>query len=94
MGLGIDIAAVAAYLAALLALLVVGLILFRLFKVPVRILGKLLVNSAIGGAALFLLNLALSFFGQAMPVNIFNAVFVGILGVPGLVTILILKYIL
>jgi len=92
--LGIDFMAVVAYLSALLILLIVGLVLFRMFKVPVRILGKLLLNSALGGLALFVLNWGLSFFGESVPINIFNAVFVGILGVPGLITVLILNYIL
>lgn len=92
--IGIDLASIAAYLAALLVLLFLGLFLFRLFEVPLRILSKLIFNSLIGGIALFLLSFILGFFNINLAVNVFNAIFVGLLGIPGLITIIILNFIL
>lgn len=94
MGNGIDITAIIAYFIALMILLIVGLILFRVFKVPIKILGKLLINSIIGGLALFLLNFVFGLLGFTIAINVFNAVFVGILGIPGLITLIILQFIL
>jgi inhibitor of the pro-sigma K processing machinery len=93
--LGIEWTEVTAYLIALFVLLFVGLLLFRLFKVPIKILGRLLLNSLLGGGALFLINYVMAlFFNYKVPINIFNAIFVGILGIPGLITIIILNFIL
>ncbi|MCL1803154.1 MAG: pro-sigmaK processing inhibitor BofA family protein [Eubacteriaceae bacterium] len=59
-----------------------------------KLISKLFFSSLIGGFALFGLNWLLSFIGYSIPVNIFNAVFVGFLGVPGLITVIILSFIL
>lgn len=94
MGIGIDISTITAYLAALIVLFLFGLILFRLFKVPLKIVSYLVINSIAGGCILFVLNFVFKLFGFYIPVNVFNAAFVGILGVPGLITLGILRFLL
>ena len=64
----------------------------RLFRKPIRWILKLLLNTAIGFAALFLLN----FFGSAIGITLgldwINALVIGVAGFPGLVLLLLLKY--
>ena len=55
-------------------------LVIRLFRKPIRWILKLLLNTAIGFAALFLLN----FFGSAIGI--------GVTGFPGLVLLLLIKY--
>lgn len=52
---------------------------------------KLLINSALGFVALFLFNAVAQNFGIGIGINILNAAVVGVLGVPGLALLLILK---
>jgi len=69
----------------------VALGVFRLFSTPLRLALKVLFNTLLGFAALFLLNLTSSFTGFSLGLNLFNALVIGILGVPGLVLLVLLK---
>lgn len=77
---------------------VAGIILVIVFgkalKVPFKLAIKLLINGFLGGMVILLINL----FGQNIdfyiPLNIFSALIVGILGLPGVILIIILKYLL
>lgn len=63
----------------------------RLFSTPLRLALKVLVNTLLGFAALFLINLARSVTGFSLGMNLFNALVIGILGVPGLALLVLLK---
>ena len=63
-------------------------LVIRLFRRPIRWILKLLLNTAIGFAALFLLN----FFGITLGLNWINALVIGVAGFPGLVLLLLIKY--
>ena len=71
------------------ALAALGLI--RLFSVPLRLALRLLINTLLGFAALYLLRLAAPLTGLTLGLNPFNALIVGVLGVPGLVLLILLK---
>lgn len=73
----------------LCAFVIVGVV--RLFAAPLRLALKVLLNTLLGFAALFLLNLTSSFTGLSLGLNLFNALVIGILGVPGLVLLILLK---
>ncbi len=75
---------------ALLALFVAVSVL-RLFAAPLRLAVKVLVNTALGFLALFLLGLSESVTGFSLGLNFFNALTVGILGLPGLVLLVLLQ---
>ncbi|MGB3960230.1 MAG: pro-sigmaK processing inhibitor BofA family protein [bacterium] len=66
----------------------------RLFLVPLRILVRLLYNGIIGGLLLWLVNLVGSFFGVMIPINPITALAAGFLGVPGVILLLLLQYLL
>lgn len=81
------------------ALLIVAgvllLILFiKLFSTPLRWALKLLLNALTGFIALFVLNFLGGFIGLSLGVNWFNAIVIGVLGVPGVALLLLLKYLL
>ena len=56
----------------------------RLFAAPLKLAARVLLNTALGFLALFLLGLSAPVTGFSLGLNLFNALTVGILGVPGL----------
>ena len=65
---------------------------FVLFSVvPLKLAAKVLLNTALGFLALFLLGLTEPVTGFSLGLNFFNALTVGILGVPGLVLLVLLQ---
>ena len=73
----------------LCAFVVLGVV--QLFSAPLRLALKVLLNTLLGFAALFLMNLASGLTGLSLGLNLFNALVIGILGVPGLVLLALLK---
>ena len=67
------------------ALCVVGAFLLfaavRLFRGPVKLALRVLVNSALGFGAVWLLNLTAALTGIRLGLNVFNALFIGVLSV-------------
>ena len=57
-------------------------IIGKLFIVPIKIIFKLILNSIIGGFIIFLINFFAQGFGFHIGLNLFTAIFVGILGIP------------
>ena len=80
------------------ALIIIGVLLFllliRLLRKPIKWALKLLFNALIGFAALLLLNCIGASIGLHLNVNWFNAIVTGILGIPGVVLLLLFKYLL
>ena len=72
------------------ALCVVGAFLLfaavRLFRGPVKL--------ALGFGAVWLLNLTAAVTGIRLGLNVFNALFIGVLGVPGFGLLLLLQWVL
>ena len=68
-------------------------ILLRLLKAPIKWLGKLVLHALLGYAALFVFNFVGAWVGISIGVNWINAVVTGVLGVPGVVLLLLIKYI-
>ena len=71
---------------------IAAVFLIRLFRKPIRWILKLLLNTAIGFAALFLLNFFGSAIGITLGLNWINALVIGVAGFPGLVLLLLIKY--
>ena len=71
------------------------ILLFLLGKtllIPLKIVLKMIVNSMLGGILLVVLNAVGSTVGLMIPLNLVNAVTVGILGVPGVIMLLLFCY--
>lgn len=67
---------------------------FTLLKKPIKWALKILLNALIGFVGLFILNFLGSFVGISLGVNWLNAIITGVFGVPGVVLLLLIKYIL
>ena len=68
------------------------ILLFLLGKtllIPLKIVLKMMVNSILGCILLIVLNAAGSAVGLMIPLNLVNAVTVGVLGVPGVIMLLL-----
>jgi len=74
-----------------LTLLFLVVVCLRLFAAPLKLAAKVLLNTALGFLALFLLGLTEPVTDFSLGLNFFNALTVGILGVPGLVLLVLLQ---
>ncbi|HZK26994.1 MAG TPA: pro-sigmaK processing inhibitor BofA family protein [Thermoclostridium sp.] len=79
-----------AWLAGILIVLIFG----KSLKVPLKILLRLLLNSLIGGIVIIIINLLGQYIDFQISMNIFSSLIVGTLGVPGVILLVILKYLL
>ena len=68
----------------LLIPILLGLILIRLFLLPLKFILKLVIHSGCGFACLWLLNIAAPFTGIAFPINAVTVFIAGVLGLPGI----------
>ena len=67
------------------------LALLKLFAAPLKLAGKLLVNTLLGFALLGLLNVLGVLARLSLGLNLFNALVIAILGVPGLALLILLR---
>ena len=67
-------------------------IVMRIFTLPVKWIFKLLLNTVLGFAGLFLVNWLGSYIGISLGINVVNAVVVGTFGIPGLILLLLLRW--
>ena len=78
------------YIACIFFLFIFG----KLFIVPIKTILKLILNSIFGGITIFIINLIGSIWGFHIGLNLITSIFVGILGIPGVVVIIVLKLLL
>ena len=82
----------------ILAIALVGALLLILsakaLSAPLRVAFRAALNTLLGLGALLLLNATETFTGLSLGVNLFNALVVGILGVPGLGLLLLVQWVL
>ena len=76
-----------AYLACICFLFIFG----RIFIVPIKKILKLVCNSILGGVVIFLINLIGANFGFHIGLNIFTSILIGLLGLPGVVCLIVVK---
>ena len=67
---------------------------FRLLKKPLAWVLKFLLHAAMGYAFLFLFNFVGAWVGVSLGLNWINAAVAGVLGVPGVILLLLVKYLL
>ena len=82
-----DINTVIIYFGCLILLFIIG----KIFYLPLKHIFKLLLNSVLGGCLIYIVNIVGSSFGFHIGINIWTAVFAGILGVPGVVVLVLVK---
>ena len=90
MGSSADFSVLLAYAFGLLLLYIVGWLLVM----PLKFILRLLYNGIIGGLMLWVLNLVGGFFNVGVAINPITALIAGFLGIPGVLLLLVLQYIL
>ena len=78
------------YIACIFFLFIFG----KIFIIPIKTIFKLVMNSILGGLTIFIINLIGSFFNFHIGLNLITSIFVGILGIPGAIAIVIIKLLL
>ena len=73
-----------------LAILIIG----KIFLFPLKLLLKLVFNTMIGGAIIYIINLIGANFGFHIGLNLITSLVVGILGIPGAILLIILQFII
>lgn len=69
-------------------------LLFKILKTPIKLAAKIALHAVLGYVALFVLNFVGSWVGIGLGLNWINAIIVGVLGVPGVILLLLLQYLL
>ncbi|MGF7058452.1 pro-sigmaK processing inhibitor BofA family protein [Brassicibacter mesophilus] len=90
MGLGIEFSVIIAFAFGLILLYLLGWLLI----IPIKYLFKLIVNGIIGGVLLLIVNFLGGFIGIYVGINPVTALIAGFLGVPGVILLIVLQYIL
>lgn len=79
-----------AFIACLFFLFIIG----KIFIVPLKTIFKFILNSIIGGLIIYLINFIGGYFGFHIGLNIITSVFVGLLGIPGVIVVILIKLLL
>ena len=77
------------FLASIITLILFG----KMLVLPLKIIIKLIINSILGGLIITLINIIGASFGLHIGLNIITTIFVGILGIPGAILLIIFKLI-
>ena len=77
-----------------LVIVFLAVAVIRLAAAPVKLMVQILINSALGLCSLWLLNLTPAVSGISLGLNLFNALVIGILGLPGLGMLVLLQWVL
>ena len=67
-------------------------ILGRAFWHPITAAFQLLFRGALGALGIYLFNWIALYWKMEIPINPFNSLFTGLLGIPGLVSLVVMKY--
>lgn len=76
-------------LACIFFIFIVG----RIFILPLKNICKLILNSILGGVLIYTINLIGAMFDFHIGLNVITSIFIGILGIPGAILLVILKFI-
>ena len=85
-----DLNSIIPYIACIFFLFIFG----RIFILPIKTILRLVINSIFGGVLIFIINLIGSIWGFHIGLNLITSIFVGILGIPGVIVIIIIKLLL
>ena len=77
-----------------LVLLFLLVALWRLFRAPLKLALRPVFNTALGFGAVWALNLTAAYTGLSLGMNLFNALTIAILGVPGFCLLLMVRWVL
>ena len=69
-----------------------GAAVLRVFRTPLKLVGRVALNSLLGGAVLLLLRFTAPMTGNSLGLNPLNALVIAVLGAPGLGLLLLLQW--
>lgn len=72
---------------------IIVIVLIKIITAPIKGIFKLLLNTVSGFVTLAIVNFLGSFIGLSLEVNILNAAISGIFGIPGVIALIVLKFI-
>ena len=78
------------YIACIFFLFIFG----KIFIIPIKTILKLVINSILGALTIFIINLIGAFLNFHIGLNLITSIFIGVLGIPGAVVIVIIKLLL
>lgn len=91
---GIEKAQLIKYIIIIFAIYGIGYTLYRFFKLPIKLLLFFILNSAIGCVCMLLINFIFDNKNFFIPLNIYTIGITGVLGIPGIILLIMLKLLL
>ena len=88
--MNLDFNNIIAFTACIFFLFIFG----KIFIVPIKTILKLVLNSFLGAFLIYIINLIGAMWGFHIGINIITSIFVGMLGIPGVIVIVIIKFLL
>ena len=82
-----DFNSIIIYLGCIIFLFLIG----KFFIIPLKIIMKIIGNSILGGILIFIVNLIGGMFNFHIGLNVVTAIVTGILGIPGVILLVLLK---
>lgn len=82
-----DFNSIIVYLGCIIFLFLIG----KFFIIPFKIIMKIIGNSILGGILIFIVNLIGGMFNFHIGLNVVTAIVTGILGIPGVILLILLK---
>lgn len=86
--MSINYSVILAYAVGIIVLFIVG----RVLLVPMKVVLKLVYNALLGAIVLIVVNFLGGYIGFHLALNVITAFVVGILGVPGFILLVVLKF--
>lgn len=74
--------------------LVIAVVVIRLLWIPMKWIWKLLLHGAAGLVCLWLIHLTAGFTGLVLPINAVTALIAGCLGLPGILLLILIQFLL
>lgn len=82
-----DLNTIIIYFACLIVIFIIG----KIFYLPLKHIFKLLINSILGGVLIYIVNIVGESFNFHIGLNVWTAIFAGLLGVPGVVVLILVR---
>ena len=82
-----DLNTIIIYFACLIVIFIIG----KIFYLPLKHIFKLLINSILGGVLIYIVYIVGASFNFHVGLNFGTAIFTGLLGIPGVVVLVLVK---
>lgn len=77
-----------------LGVVIVLFVILKILALPMKLIIKLVINGLIGGLIIWIVNAIGANFGFMLPLNWITAIVVGIFGIPGVIVLAILQFLI